>query len=115
MKAKPGKHPSEIEAMQCKLVTALPAGEEWQYELKWDGYRALGSKSAEGTALFSRQQKSFAGTFRTIYEALAELRCKSAIVDGEIVAMVDGRPSFQALQRSKSAGPELFFFLFDVL
>ena len=51
-------HPSEIEAMQCKLVAELPDSSEWQYEMKWDGYRALGSKSAEGAALFSRQQKN---------------------------------------------------------
>jgi bifunctional non-homologous end joining protein LigD len=104
-----------VEAMACKLVPSLPDGPEWIYEVKWDGYRAIGQKSAEGLSLFSRQHKDFAGVFRDIHHALADLRCESAVVDGEIVAMVDGKPSFQALQASRSRKPEILFFHFDLL
>src|SRR5687768_5686506 len=76
-----------IEAMTCKLVASLPDGDEWLYEIKWDGYRAIGSKSGTTTALFSRRQNSFARTFPDVQAALASLRCRSAIVDGEVVAV----------------------------
>src|SRR5436190_23476938 len=106
---------STVEVMACKLVPTVPDGQEWLYEMKWDGYRAIGQKMAGGVALFSRQHNSFADTFRDIWAALATLRCKSAVVDGEVVAMVDGKPSFQALQASRSRKPDIFFFLFDLL
>jgi bifunctional non-homologous end joining protein LigD len=106
---------SMVEAMAYKLVPTVPEGQEWFYEMKWDGYRAIGQKTAGGVALFSRQHKSFADPFRDIWAALATLRCKSAVVDGEVVALVDGKPSFQALQASRSRKPDIFFFLFDLL
>ena len=36
----------EVESMACRLVATLPEGEEWLYEIKWDGYRAIGTKHA---------------------------------------------------------------------
>ncbi|HWB06105.1 MAG TPA: hypothetical protein VG796_23995 [Verrucomicrobiales bacterium] len=104
-----------VELMACKLVPALPNGSKWCYEIKMDGYRCVGSKSGTDTALYSRQHKDFSGTYPAVRTALAALRCKSAVVDGEIVAMVEGRPSFNALQRSKSTRAEIVCFLFDVL
>jgi bifunctional non-homologous end joining protein LigD len=80
---------SDVEAMQCKLVPTLPESPEWLYEIKMDGYRAIGSKSGTDTALVSRQHKDFSEAYPAIRAALAALRCKSAVVDGEIVAMVN--------------------------
>jgi bifunctional non-homologous end joining protein LigD len=101
--------------MQCKLVPALPDGHGWLYEIKLDGYRAIGSKSGTATALISRQHKDFSEAYPAIRAALAALRCRGAVVDGEIVAMVDGKPSFSALQKAKSTRAEVVCFLFDVL
>lgn len=106
---------ASVDTMACKLMSSLPTGDEWLYEIKWDGYRAIGSKSGTDTALFSRQHKDFATTFPTCCAALAGLRCKTAVVDGEIVAMVNGKPSFQHLQRVKTGSGELVLFLFDLL
>src|SRR5215218_8979278 len=44
-----------VEPMQCKLAPALPEGHEWEYEIKYDGYRALGARTAEGVRLWSRR------------------------------------------------------------
>src|SRR5687768_7041042 len=40
--------PASIDPMACLLVATLPAGDEWLYEIKWDGYRAIGrNRTAE--------------------------------------------------------------------
>src|SRR5437870_11861298 len=48
-----------VEPMDCAPVTKLPDGPEWIYEIKLDGYRAVGVKSDRGAMLFSRRHKSF--------------------------------------------------------
>ena len=43
--------------MQCKPVTALPAGEKWTFETKFDGYRCIAAKRGSAVTLFSRNEK----------------------------------------------------------
>jgi bifunctional non-homologous end joining protein LigD len=107
---------SDEEPMACLLKPTLPTGPEWLYEIKWDGYRAIGTKQGRRCTLQSRRAKSFTKTFPAIEEALAKLRCKSAKVDGEVIAFdAGGRPSFQLLQNAGSHGAPLAYFLFDLL
>jgi bifunctional non-homologous end joining protein LigD len=46
-----------IEPMECALVPKLPEGSDWTYEVKLDGYRAIGVKSSRETILYSRNRK----------------------------------------------------------
>jgi len=46
-----------IEPMLSLAVTKLPEGPPWSYELKFDGYRAIGAKAAGQVRLFSRNAK----------------------------------------------------------
>jgi hypothetical protein len=59
--------------MQCRPITALPAGEKWTFEIKFDGYRCIAVKREREVTLFSRHEKVLSNRFPAIVEALASL------------------------------------------
>jgi ATP-dependent DNA ligase len=104
-----------VEPMLALAVTKLPEGPTWPYELKFDGYRALGVKSNGRVRLLSRNGKDFTKRFASIARALEALP-DDTVIDCEIVAYgADGRPSFNVLQNHRGAGPELHLYAFDLL
>ena len=105
-----------IEPMKAKLVTAPPEGDEWTYEIKYDGFRILALKEGTDVRLLSRNNKDLTARFPSIAEAVSRLPVKTAIFDGEIVALDgSGRPSFQLLQDSENNGAPLAYYVFDLL
>src|SRR5437868_2796279 len=105
-----------IAPMECLPVDKVPEGEEWQYELKLDGYRAVAVKESGEVSIYSRNGNSFNAKFPSIVDAVAKLRPKRFVIDGEIVALDEhGRHSFQLLQRLKSSKAPLRFYLFDLM
>ncbi len=74
----------------------LPSGPAWAFELKWDGVRALADISAGGLRITSRNDLDITAGYPELAGLGAGL--EDALLDGEIVAMIDGRPSFSALQ-----------------
>jgi bifunctional non-homologous end joining protein LigD len=107
--------PAFVEPMQCKPVTELPSGEDWTFEIKFDGYRCLAVKTGTKTTLFSRSGKRLDGRFAEVARAMSGLPGDFTL-DGEIVALDgQGRPSFQLLQNSGSSLPPIFFYAFDLL
>jgi bifunctional non-homologous end joining protein LigD len=117
--------PSGIKPMLATLVDEPFSGENWQFELKLDGYRALaylnngnppfkpGETSVE---IRSRNDHSFNKKFDTVYEALNEWKV-NAVIDGEIVVVnEEGRPDFSGIQlwETKKAG-QLVYYVFDLL
>jgi bifunctional non-homologous end joining protein LigD len=51
--------PAFIEPMQCKSVTALPSGEKWTFEIKFDGYRCIAVKlGKEGHAILAPRESA---------------------------------------------------------
>ena len=115
-KARPSPSlPAFVEPMKAKPVTRLPGGEEWLYELKFDGYRFLGAKSGREAKLWSRTENDFTARFPAVAEALAKLKANSALVDGELVVPdEEGRPSFQLIQNADES-TLVRAFLFDLL
>jgi DNA ligase D-like protein (predicted ligase) len=102
-----------IEPMECAVVTKLPPGREWVFEIKLDGYRAITVKSG-GLNLFSRRRKPFT-QYPQIVQALGGLP-EGTVLDGEIVALDDeGRPNFNLLQRSRAESRRICYFVFDLV
>src|SRR5690349_4674597 len=91
------------------LATAgsLPTGSGWAYEVKWDGYRVLVTVENRSTTLRSRTGRDVTADYPEI-----ALDLPDCLVDGELVALVDGAPSFSALQQHSVA---LTFLPFDLL
>jgi len=70
----------------------------WEYQLKFDGYRAIAFKTAGNLHLRSRINNDLSVRFATIVRGLAKLP-NETVIDGELFALAeDGRPSFNALQ-----------------
>jgi DNA ligase D-like protein (predicted ligase) len=104
-----------VEPMQCLAAANLPGGPDWEFELKFDGYRALGFKSAGRARIVSRNDNDFSARFPSIANALSILPDET-VVDGEIVALDEtGRPSFNVLQNYNHAATPLQFYAFDLL
>ena len=106
-----------VPPMAAELVDRLPEGDDWMYELKLDGYRALVIKNGSDVHLRSRNDKDLTRAYPEIAHAGRRLRAESAVIDGEVVAVdASGRPSFQALQhRSAHATHAIVFYAFDLL
>src|SRR6266446_5642527 len=114
---KPRKPPAFVTPMAAVTVKKLPEGDEWLYELKWDGYRALLIKDGEDVQIRSRNDKDLTAMYPGIAAAGRRQKIKQIVLDGELVALgEDGRPSFQALQhRSSHEKHQIVFYAFDVL
>ena len=86
-----------IAAMEARSVDAIPIGEEWQYEPKWDGFRCLLKRDAEAVTMYSKSGQDLNRYFPEVVAAALALREKNFILDGEIVVPVEGRFSFDDL------------------
>ena len=101
--------------MTAKVVTTLPEGPEWVYEVKLDGYRALLMKHDGHVRIRSRNEKPL--SYPEVEAAGSRLKAESVVLDGEVVAVDQhGHPSFQALQH-RGAHPRhaVVYYAFDVL
>jgi len=83
--------------MEALLVDELPAGEEWQYEPKWDGFRCLAFRDGAKVDVMSKAGKPLTRYFPELVEMLLHVRAKRFVVDGEIVVPKDGELSFDEL------------------
>ena len=102
--------------MAALLVDTLPSGDEWIYEAKFDGYRALVLKDGTRVRILSRKGNDLTASYGPIRQAAERLKAKSAMLDGEIVAFDQtGRPSFQQLQHRTATGTAIRYFAFDLL
>src|SRR5216683_7944785 len=75
-----------VEPMACLAVADVPAGPEWEYELKFDGYRAIAFKTRNRVHLMSRNGKDFSQRFAELGRPLEPLSDET-VIDGEIVAL----------------------------
>jgi len=93
LEVKPGLPP-----MEAKLVDSLPAGEGWQYEPKWDGFRCLVFRDGPEVALMSKSGKPLGRYFPEVVDNVLGMEADRFVLDGELLIPVGGALSFDALQ-----------------
>ena len=92
-----------------------PSGVLWLHEIKHDGFRVIARKDGDRVRLFSRPGNDLTDRFPLIVEALARLRSRSCIIDGEAVCCGDdGRPSFDRI-RYRKYDASVFLYAFDLI
>jgi bifunctional non-homologous end joining protein LigD len=113
---KKAKLPADIKPMLATLVDEPLNEAGWQYEVKWDGFRALAYVNKGKAELRSRNNKVFNNKFYPVHDALTKWKV-NAVVDGEIIVMNEkGLPDFEALQTWRSeADGNLVYYVFDIL
>ncbi|MFY9908587.1 MAG: ATP-dependent DNA ligase [Candidatus Sulfotelmatobacter sp.] len=83
--------------MEAQPASELPVGPNWQYEPKWDGFRCLAFRDCKRIQLMSKSGKPLTRYFPELVSALAALKAKQFVLDGEIVIPVGGSLSFDRL------------------
>lgn len=84
--------------MEAESQSAIPEGAEWQYEPKWDGFRCLAFRDDGGIELRSKSGQPLGRYFPDIVAALQAVAPETFVLDGELVILVEGAPSFEELQ-----------------
>lgn len=71
--------------MEARVASALPAGDTWQFEPKWDGFRCLVFRDKDGIRLQSKSGQPLERYFPEVVERLAALKAQTFVLDGELV------------------------------
>ena len=110
--------PKFKEPQLASLILKPPVGDEWIHEIKFDGYRAIATLNSGDVIVRTRRGHNWTDQFSVVASALKKVRAKSAVIDGEIVAMDEtGKIDFQKLQNALKTGEkaQLIYYAFDLL
>jgi bifunctional non-homologous end joining protein LigD len=120
--------PARVAPMMATLADALPADDEqWAYEMKWDGVRAVVHVDGGRPIAWSRNDIDITDTYPELRAMAESMGASQAVLDGELVALdPTGRPSFEKLQprmhvsgaariRRLTSSVPVTYFVFDVL
>lgn len=115
-KGKKSPFPHEIKPMLANLADTPFDDPDWVYEIKWDGYRAIGEIQKGKVKLYSRNHQDFTKAYSSIVESLKDLG-HDAVLDGEVVAVdKKGKAQFQLMQEAKKSNEiQLIYYAFDLL
>jgi bifunctional non-homologous end joining protein LigD len=94
----------------------MPRGDDWEFEIKWDGYRIIASVVGGEPQLRTRKDQDYTERFANVAKELVKaLKTPDCVIDGEVCALdEEGRPSFSAMQQAK-AGTPILYYVFDLL
>lgn len=110
-----GSRPVFQKPQLAKLYDAAPEGEDWIHETKFDGYRCLAALGKGGTRLYTRNGNDWTDRLAGLGNVLNTLSCKSALIDGEMMAARISGSAFSSLQQALNDGGPLVFYVFDLL
>ena len=105
---------TEYAPMLATLAEDVPAGKDWSFEVKFDGYRALAYLRGSEARLVSRNGNDLTERFENVARALSSaMKTPDCVLDGEVCAIDErGRSSFSAMQQGSGA---IVYYVFDVL
>ena len=108
--------PKDLKPMLASVTEQPFNSEEWQFEIKWDGYRALAYLNNGKVQLRSRNNLSFDQKYVAVFEALKQWPI-NAVIDGEIIVLnEDGKADFKSLQDWQLAPTgHLVYYIFDII
>ena len=114
--ASPSAMPLNLKPMLATLVDEPFNDEDWQFELKLDGYRSLAYIKNGKVDIRSRNNNPFNKKFEPVHQALTQWKI-NAVVDGEIVVLnEEGMPDFNGIQQwDKTKQGQLVYYVFDLL
>jgi ATP-dependent DNA ligase len=103
--------------MLPSLALEPPKSDAWLHEIKFDGYRTVLVVDDGEARAFTRNRLDWSDRYRPIVETAGKLRCRSAVIDGEVVAVDDsGRPDFDGMRTAVGLrGRGLVFVAFDLM
>jgi ATP-dependent DNA ligase len=111
--------------MEARSEDEIPAGENWLYEPKWDGFRCLAFRKGDEVLLQSKSGQPLGRYFPEMVDALRQLPQTEFVLDGEIVIIRGGKLSFDDLLmrihpaesriRKLSAETPASYLVFDLL
>jgi bifunctional non-homologous end joining protein LigD len=120
--------PHAIRPMLATLIDKPFDDEAWLYEVKWDGYRAVAFLDGKSVRLVSRNQNDLTVAYPELHAITDYISARTAILDGEIVALDEqGRSSFSLMQQRTGVGEggrrirrtrddiPVVYYVFDVL
>lgn len=91
--------------MEAKAVASLPVSDDWQYEPKWDGFRAVAGRDGDQADIRSKSGKSLVRFFPEVVAALLATSLDRYILDGELILPIGDALSFDALQQRLHPAP----------
>jgi len=115
--------PGPFEPMKATLVDEPFSDPAWIFERKLDGVRALAFRDGDDARLFSRTKRAMHG-YPEVVEGLQADECSRFVLDGEVVALVGNRTSFERLQRrmqlasgeaGRRTGVAIYLYVFDIV
>jgi ATP-dependent DNA ligase len=111
--------------MEAELKNALPLGDKWIFEPKWDGFRCIAHRDEDEIHLISKSGQQLGRYFPEVVENLSKLPAKRFVIDGELVVPEGNSFSFDnLLQRIHPADSRVkklsnetpaLYILFDIL
>jgi ATP-dependent DNA ligase len=89
---------TDLRPMEAKQIPDLPDDGAWQYEPKWDGFRALIFRQGDDVEIMSKSGKPLSRYFPEVVEVFREADCRAFVLDSELILPIGDVLSFDALQ-----------------
>lgn len=122
--AEKARMPAQVSPMLATLVSEPPAGDDWLFEIKFDGVRAIAFVSDGKVRLQSRNLNEITAHYPEISDLPELVGAREAVIDGEVVVLdAEGRPRFERLQQRMNMVPDqrlrqeypVLYFAYDLL